>query len=69
VLPMLAQAAETWLRRSKELGAALLEWKLDGARIQVHKSGGEVRVFTRNSERCHRAVPEVVSALKDVPSL
>ena len=31
-----------------QLGTALLEWKLDGARVQVHKSGDEVRVYTRS---------------------
>ena len=67
VLPMLAQAAEDVAAALKELGRALLEWKLDGARIQVHKSGGEVRVFTRNLNDVTARVPEVVSALKDVP--
>jgi len=52
----------------KDLGRALLEWKLDGARIQVHKSGSEVRVFTRNLNDVTARVPEVLTALKDVPS-
>jgi len=68
VLPMLAQPAEDVAAALKHLGRALLEWKLDGARIQVHKSGGEVRVFTRNLNDVTVRVPEVVAALKDVPS-
>jgi DNA ligase 1 len=68
VLPMLAQPAEDVAAALKDLGTALLEWKLDGARIQVHKSGGEVRVFTRNLNDVTVRVPEVVSALKDVSS-
>ena len=68
VLPMLAQPAEDVAAALKDLGRALLEWKLDGARIQVHKAGGEVRVFTRNLNDVTARVPEVVSALKDVPS-
>ena len=34
--------------RSRTSARALLEWKLDGARVQVHKSGDDIRVFTRN---------------------
>ena len=41
-----------------------LEWKLDGARIQVHKSGDEVRVFSRNLRDVTSAVPEVVDAVR-----
>jgi DNA ligase-1 len=68
VLPMLAQPAEDVAAALKDLGRALLEWKLDGARIQVHKSGSEVRVFTRNLNDVTARVPEVLTALKDVPS-
>jgi DNA ligase-1 len=68
VLPMLAQPAEDVAAALRDLGTALLEWKLDGARIQVHKSGSEVRVFTRNLNDVTGRVPEVVTALKDVPS-
>src|SRR6185436_10452560 len=68
VLPMLAQPAEDVAAALKDLGRALLEWKLDGARIQVHKSGSEVRVFTRNLNEVTVRVPEVVTALKDVAS-
>jgi len=66
VLPMLAQPAEDLAAALAQLGEALLEWKLDGARIQVHKSGGEVRVFTRNLNDVTARVPEVVSALKSI---
>ncbi len=48
VLPMLAQPAEDVAAALADLGTALFEWKLDGARVQVHKSGDEIRVFTRN---------------------
>ena len=68
VLPMLAQPAEDVAAALKDLGTALLEWKLDGARIQVHKSGDEVRVFTRNLNDVTTRVPEVVTALKNVSS-
>ncbi|MEP7083631.1 MAG: ATP-dependent DNA ligase, partial [Betaproteobacteria bacterium] len=60
VQPMLAQPAEDIADALGRLGTAALEWKLDGARVQVHKSGGEVRVFTRNLNDVTVAVPEIV---------
>ncbi len=65
---MLAQSAADLAAALGELGTALLEWKLDGARIQVHKSGTEVRVFTRNLNDVTARVPEVVAALQSVSS-
>jgi DNA ligase-1 len=66
VLPMLAQPAEDLESALAQLGTAILEWKLDGARVQVHKSGDEVRVYTRNLNDVTAAVPEVVNTLKEV---
>ena len=64
VLPMLAQSAEDPEAALRELGSALVEWKLDGARVQVHKAGSEVRVFTRNLNDVTARVPEIVSGVK-----
>ncbi|MGI9332859.1 MAG: ATP-dependent DNA ligase, partial [Gammaproteobacteria bacterium] len=47
VKPMLADSADDPAEALLKLGEAVFEFKLDGARIQVHKSGSEVRVFTR----------------------
>src|SRR5206468_707245 len=44
------------------------EYKLDGARIQVHKEGDEVTVFTRNLRDVTGAVPEVVEAVRAMPA-
>jgi DNA ligase-1 len=66
VLPMLAQPAEDVETAMAQLGTAILEWKLDGARVQVHKAGDEVRVFTRKLNDVTAAVPEVVDALKSL---
>jgi DNA ligase-1 len=52
----------------KALGAAALEWKVDGARVQVHKSGDEVRIFTRSLKDVTAAVPEVVAAARALPA-
>ena len=66
VLPMLAQPAQDVAAALEALGSALFEWKLDGARVQVHKSGSEVRVFTRNLNDVTPRVPELVAAVKTV---
>jgi DNA ligase-1 len=60
VLPMLSQSAESTDDALAKLGAAAFEWKLDGARIQVHKAGTEVRVYTRNLNEVTARVPEIV---------
>ena len=44
---MLAQPAEDVADAIERLGRAAFEWKLDGARVQVHKSGDDVRIYTR----------------------
>ena len=66
---MLAQPAEDVASALAALGTALLEWKLDGARVQVHKAGDEVRVFTRSLQRGHGSpCPEVVEAVSALPA-
>ena len=67
VQPMLAQPADDVAAALAQLrDEASLEWKLDGARIQVHKSGSEVRVFSRNLRDVTSAVPEVVAAVSSL---
>jgi DNA ligase-1 len=46
----------------------VVEWKLDGARVQVHRSGDRVRVFTRNLRDITDGLPEVVSSARQVPA-
>ena len=67
VQPMLAQSAETPAEALQRVGRAAVEWKLDGARLQVHRSGGEVRAFTRNLADATDRVPEVVEAVLRLP--
>ena len=66
--PMLAQSAEDIGDAIEELGEAALEFKLDGARVQVHKSGGEVVVFTRQQNDVTLAVPEIVESVRALPA-
>ena len=68
VLPMLAGSADTIADAMAELGEAALEWKLDGARVQIHKDGEVVRVFSRRLNEVTPAVPEIVEAIRALPS-
>jgi len=64
VEPMLASPAESVAEALAAFGEAAFEWKLDGARIQVHKAGNDVRVFSRTLRDVTAAVPEVVEAVR-----
>ncbi len=67
VQPMLAQTAEDAAEAVGLLGEAALEYKFDGARVQVHRADGEVRVFSRALNEVTAAVPEVVEAALALP--
>jgi DNA ligase-1 len=63
--PMLADSAETVADAlATESGAMSIEWKLDGARIQVHRQDDRVAVYTRNLNDVTTRVPEVVDAVR-----
>jgi DNA ligase-1 len=47
---------------------ASIEWKLDGARLQIHRRAGDVRLFTRTPRRGHRRLPEIVDDVLAVPA-
>jgi DNA ligase-1 len=68
VQPMLAQPADDLDQALERLGEAALEYKLDGARVQLHKSGGDVRVFTRRLNDVTAAVPELVATARALPA-
>jgi DNA ligase-1 len=68
VLPMLAGSSESVGAALEATGLASVEWKLDGARVQVHRSGPEVRIFTRNLNDVTARLPEVVALVRAFPS-
>jgi DNA ligase-1 len=68
VQPMLAASATSVGDALTATGRASLEWKLDGARIQVHRRGDEVRVFTRNLNEVTARVPEIVEVVQALPA-
>jgi DNA ligase-1 len=61
---MLADSADDVEDALAELGEASLEYKLDGARVQVHKAGDEVRVYSRSLRDVTIAVPEIVATAR-----
>lgn len=62
VRPMLAATSPDVAAAIATLGTVIVEEKLDGARVQVHRRGDEVRVYTRNLREVTHRVPEVVAA-------
>jgi DNA ligase-1 len=68
VHPMLAGSADDPAIAMEELGEAALEYKLDGARIQVHKAGDQVEVFSRRLNDVTAAVPELVERVRALPA-
>lgn len=67
VQPMLAGTAASVADALIATGPASVEWKLDGARVQVHRRGDDVRVFTRSLNEIGGRVPEIVQAALAVP--
>lgn len=67
VQPMLAESAPDVADAIGRLGEAALEYKLDGARIQVHKAGDDVRIFSRSLRDVTAAAPEIVELVRALP--
>ncbi len=65
ISPMLANPAEGEAEALERLGEAGLEYKVDGARIQIHQEGDEVRIFTRHLKEVTESVPEIVELARE----
>jgi DNA ligase 1 len=66
--PMLAQSAENLHSAFARINSpCAVEWKVDGARIQIHRLGSEVRAFSRNLADVTDRVPEAVEVVRDLP--
>jgi DNA ligase-1 len=68
IQPMLAQTADDVADAFSRIQPAILEWKLDGARIQAHRLSNEVRLFTRNLADVTDRLPEVVESVNALPA-
>ncbi|WOC13905.1 ATP-dependent DNA ligase [Gordonia sp. MP11Mi] len=67
VQPMLAGTASSPADAVATTGAASVEYKLDGARLQVHRIDGRVRAYTRSLADITDRVPDVVDVVDDFP--
>ncbi|WPB92012.1 ATP-dependent DNA ligase [Streptomyces malaysiensis] len=66
VLPMLAQSAKDLDEAMDRLGPCAVEEKLDGIRVQVHRDGADVRIYTRTLDEITDRLPEVVTAAREL---
>ena len=65
--PMLAQTAEDPSEAVAKLGEAIYDTKIDGARVQVHRRGDEIRIYSRRLNEVTAAIPEVVELVAALP--
>jgi DNA ligase-1 len=67
ILPMLASTATSVAEAVSGFEGASVEYKLDGIRIQIHRRGDEVRIYTRNLNDITAALPGIVAAVRGLP--
>ena len=67
ILPMLASTATSVADALAGLDRASVEFKLDGIRIQIHRRGDEVRIYTRNLNEITESLPGIVEAVRGLP--
>jgi DNA ligase-1 len=67
IFPMLASTAASVAEAVESFERSSVEWKLDGIRIQVHRSGDEVRIYTRNLNEITETLPGIVDAVRRLP--
>jgi ATP-dependent DNA ligase I len=67
VRPMLASPAADITEAMEKLSPAAVEWKLDGIRVQVHRDGNDVAVFSRSLDDITARVPAIVEAALALP--
>ncbi|WP_330350489.1 ATP-dependent DNA ligase [Streptomyces sp. NBC_00582] len=66
VLPMLAHSASSVAEAVEKLGGCAVEEKLDGIRVQVHRDGDAIRLYTRTLDDITDRLPEVTSAAREL---
>lgn len=62
---MLAQVTKDMESAIKEMDEVAVEWKYDGARVQIHKIDGDLLLFSRRLENITRSLPDIADMLKD----
>jgi len=66
--PMLASPSASLEEAMERVGEGVVDWKLDGARIQVHRDGDDVAVYSRSLDDLTARLPEVVAAARALPA-
>jgi DNA ligase-1 len=61
---MLAQIGPGINETVKEMGLVAVEWKFDGARVQIHKNGNEIKIYSRKLEDVTLSLPDLVEAIR-----
>ncbi len=67
ILPMLASTAESVSDAVESFERAMVEWKLDGIRIQIHRRDDAVRIYTRNLNEITSSLPGIAEAVRGLP--
>jgi DNA ligase-1 len=62
---MLAQVTPDFEVALSDLGTAAVEWKFDGARVQIHKEGDNITLFSRRLENITDSLPDIVEAVRE----
>lgn len=62
---MLAQVTPDFEVALSDLGTAAVEWKFDGARVQIHKEGDNITLFSRRLENITGSLPDIVEAVRE----
>jgi DNA ligase-1 len=68
IQPMLAATSSDVRAALAETGRASVEWKLDGARIQVHREGERVGIYTRSLREVTDRLPGIVALARSLPA-
>src|SRR4030095_15291775 len=69
IAPMLAQTAADVGEALEQLsGEVAFEWKMDGARIQLHKGGDSGSIHTRSETEVTAPIPEIVESAQRLPA-
>ena len=67
ILPMLASTGANVTEALDGFGRASVEYKLDGIRVQIHRRGDEVRIYTRNLNETTETLPGIVDVVRRLP--
>ena len=67
ILPMLASTATSVADALSGFELGSVEFKLDGIRIQIHRRGDEIRIYTRNLNEITESLPGIVAAVRALP--